>query len=407
MLQKKLQSFLYFSLLGGLFLFPSCSSNSQGQQSQMDTLIHDQLTLAVKQYKDLMTHIPEGKMPRTFDSSKNKLITSDKKWWTVGFYPGTLWYLYEYSKDSTLKNEAEKEMKLIESNKNNTGTHDVGFMMYCSFGNGYRITRNPHYKKVLLTSAASLSTRFNDTVGGIKSWNWKKDEFPVIIDNMMNLELLCWASQNGGSPKYEKEAISHANVTMKNHFRPDYSSWHVVVYNPHTGEVERKQTAQGYADSSAWARGQSWGLYGYTMMFRETHDSTYLQFAEHIAHYILNNPTLPDDMIPYWDYDAPKIPNAYRDVSAASVMASAFLELSRYATNPQKAKKYKAAGKTILINLSKPPYRCKLGEDDGFLLKHSVGSLPGNTEVDVPLTYADYYYVEALLRYKNWFLNKQ
>ncbi len=392
--------------MAGLLLIAFVGCKQQSTNKQMQKLINQDLQFAVKQYTYFMKQVPDDKIPNWYDSTKRKIVYCGDHDWTIGFYPGTLWYLYEYSKDAAIKSEAEEKLKIIEPLKNYKGTHDLGFMMYCSFGNGYRITDNPHYKDVLLTSAASLSTRFNDTVGCVKSWNWGPDKFPVIIDNMMNLELLCWATENGAGPKYMEEAVSHANVTMKNHFRPDYSSWHVVLYDPHTGEVVKKQTHQGYRDSSAWARGQSWGLYGYTMMFRETKDSAYLKQAEHIARFILNNPHLPKDMIPYWDYDAPKIPDTYRDVSAASIMASAFLELSRYATDANKSEKYRKAAEQILISLHKPRYRYSLGEGAGFLLKHSVGSLPGKAEVDVPINYADYYYVEALLRYKNWFLNQ-
>ncbi len=404
-MSKKYHAFLML-LLGGLIslTFLGCSQKNDGPD--MDKLVNQNLDFAVNQYKYFMKNIPEGKIPRTLDSTGGSLTFCGVHDWTIGFYPGTLWYLYQYSGDSIFKDQAEDKMKIIEPLENYEGTHDLGFMMYCSFGNGYRLTHNPHYKEVLLQSAASLSTRFNDTIGCIKSWDWMKGQFPVIIDNMMNLELLCWATQNGGSPKYEQEAISHANVTMKNHFRPDYSSWHVVLYDPHTGAVVKKQTAQGYSDSSAWARGQSWGLYGYTMMFRETKDSAYLQQAEHIAHFILTNPNLPEDMIPYWDYDAPKIPNTYRDVSAGSIMASALLELSTLTPDKQKAKKYKTSAEKILVSLSSPKYRFEQGKGAGFLLKHSVGSLPGKVEIDVPLNYADYYFVEALLRYKNLYLGK-
>lgn len=398
---------MFLSFFSFAFILSSLiGCKGQNEPSNMAFFIDRQLDLSVKQYKIFMKNIPKGKMPRTYDSTTGKIITSDKRWWTVGFYPGTLWYLYEYSGDTSLSDEAAKRMKIIEGDEYYTGTHDLGFMMFCSFGNGYRLTHNPRYKKVLMQSAASLSTRFNDTVGCIKSWDLGKGEFPVIIDNMMNLELLCWATRHGGSPRYIQEAESHANVTMKNHFRPDYSSWHVVIYNPHTGAVMKKRTQQGYSDSSAWARGQSWGLYGYTMMFRETRDSAYLDQAQHIAHFILNNPNLPKDKIPYWDYDAPNIPHAYRDASAASIMASALIELSTLTGSTEKAKKYLTVAKTILINLSRPPYRCKLGECGGFLLKHSVGNLPGNGEVDVPLTYTDYYYVEALIKYKNLIVDK-
>ncbi len=359
------------------------------------------LQFAARQYKLMAAHVPDSVLPRTTNTKNGSLQTSNSTWWTSGFYPGTNWYLFEYTKDPAFKAEALKRMALVEKEKNNKGTHDLGFMMFCPFGNAYRITKDPAYKAVLLTSAASLSTRFNPTVGCIKSWDHGTWKFPVIIDNMMNLELLTWASKASGDKKFAQIAKTHANTTIKHHFRPDYSSYHVIDYDPATGAVLQKKTHQGYADSSAWSRGQAWGLYGYTMMYRETKDKNYLEQARHIAAYILDNPNMPEDQVPYWDYNAPNIPNALRDVSAAAVAASALLELSRY-TDKATGNRYWAAAEKMLTSLCSPAYLAKEGENNDFILMHSVGSLPHNSEVDVPLTYADYYFVEALLRYKQW-----
>jgi hypothetical protein len=274
----------------------------------------------------------------------------------------------------------------------------MGFKVYCSFGTGYRLTKNQHYKDVIIESAKTLSTRFNDKAGVIRSWDHHKEQwaYPVIIDNMMNLELLFAATKLTGDSSFYKIAVTHANTTMKNHYRPDYSSYHVVDYDTATGQVKVKQTAQGYANESAWARGQSWGLYGYTMCYRFTKDKKYLQQAEHIASFILNHPNLPKDIVPYWDYNAPNIPNEPRDASAASIMTSALYELSVYSVN---GKKYRETADKILQNLTNY-YRSPAGESKGFILLHSTGSKPANSEVDVPLTYGDYYYLEALLRSK-------
>ncbi|MFB6455024.1 glycoside hydrolase family 88 protein [Chitinophaga sp. Hz27] len=358
------------------------------------------LQFAARQYKLMAQHLPDSVLPKS-TTKTGALETSNSRWWCSGFYPGTNWYLFEYTKDPAFKAEALKRMALVEKEKNNKGTHDLGFMMYCPFGNAYRITKDPAYKAVLLTSAASLSTRFNPTVGCIKSWDHGTWKFPVIIDNMMNLELLTWASKASGDKKFAEIAKTHANTTMKNHFRPDYSSYHVIDYDPATGAVLQKKTHQGYADSSAWSRGQAWGLYGYTLMYRETKDKKYLEQAKHIAEFILNNPNMPADLVPYWDYNAPNIPNALRDVSAASVAASALLELSKY-TDKTTGNRYWGAAEKMLASLCSPAYLAKEGENNDFILMHSVGSLPHNSEVDVPLTYADYYFVEALLRYKQW-----
>ena len=335
--------------------------------------------------------------PRTLDSTgKLKLVTS--KDWTSGFFPGELWFLYEFTKKQEWKNRAVDFTANMEKEKTNATSHDMGFKIYCSFGNGYRLTKEPHYKDVIIQSAKTLSTRFNPKIGCIRSWDHHKEQwnFPVIIDNMMNLELLFEATKLTGDSSFYKIAVSHANTTLKNHYRPDHSSYHVVDYDTATGQVRKKETAQGYANESAWARGQAWGLYGFTMCFRETKNKIYLRQAEHIASFILNHPTLPIDLVPYWDFNAPDIPNEPRDVSAAAVMASALYELSTYSSN---GKKYRETADKIVQNLTNY-YRSPIGENKGFVLLHSTGSKPANSEVDVPLIYADYYYLEALLRMK-------
>ena len=318
--------------------------------------------------------------------------------WTSGFFPGELWFLYEYSGKDEWKDEAEKFTANIEKEKYNGGTHDMGFKIYNSFGNGYRLTKDAHYKEVIIQSAKTLSTRFNPKVGCIRSWDHHAQQwaFPVIIDNMINLELLFEATKLTGDSSFYKIAVSHANTTMKNHYRSDYSSYHVVDYDTATGKVIKKNTAQGYSDESAWARGQAWGLYGFTMCYRETKNKVYLQQADHIAHFILNNPHLPDDLVPYWDFDAPGIPNEPRDASAAAIMASALYELSTYSNN---GKYYRKTADKIIANLTRY-YRSPLDENKGFILLHSTGSKPADSEVDVPIIYADYYYLEALLRKK-------
>jgi rhamnogalacturonyl hydrolase YesR len=279
-------------------------------------------------------------------------------------------------------------------------------MLYCSFGNAYRILKDPAYHATIDTAAASLSTRYRPNAKVIQSWNSSnKWAGPVIIDNMMNLELLAWVSDHGGDKRYKEIAVNHADQTLLNHFRPDYSSYHVVDYDMNTGKVIKKVTAQGAGDESAWSRGQGWGLYGYTMMYRFTKNKRYLDQARHIAGFILNHPNLPADKIPYWDFNAPTLPDPHtiRDASSAAIIASALLELGQY-TNKKERTAYITAAEQMLTALASPNYRAKLGENGGFLLMHSTGSLPGKSEVDVPLTYADYYFLEALLRYKKWYL---
>jgi len=379
-------------------------STERSTKNKMAVLIDEQFNFAVQQYKVLSNNVAADVMPVTFNEKENKVTTSDTKWWCSGFFPGTLLYIYEYTKDSEIKNEAEKRLSILEKEKHYTGNHDLGFMMYCSFGNAYRLFGKPEDKLVITTSASSLATRYRPSIKAIQSWDSSKNfKCPVIIDNMMNLELLSWASDNGADPKFKEIAITHANTTIENHFRPDYSSYHVLDYDLETGKVLRKVTWQGAADSSAWSRGQGWGLYGYTMMYRFTKDKRYLQQAKNIASFILKNPNLPDDKIPYWDFNAPNIPNALRDASAGALMASALLELGQYSTKKEQ-KEYVSVAEKMIQSLASDKYRAKLGENGGFLLMHSVGALPFNSEVDVPLTYADYYFLEALLRYKKWYL---
>ena len=334
--------------------------------------------------------------PRTVKNGQ--LILGASKDWTSGFFPGQLWYLYEFTGKKEWESEARKFTANIEREKFNGGTHDMGFKIYCSFGNGYRLTHDAHYKEVIIQSAKTLSTRFNPKAGVIRSWDHNKDkwDYPVIIDNMMNLELLFEATKLTGDSSFYKIAVSHANQTMKNHFRADYSSYHVVDYDTATGKVIKKTTHQGFSDESAWSRGQAWGLYGYVMCYRETRNEAYLQQAQHIASFILNNSNMPKDLAPYWDFNAPNIPNEPRDASAAAITASALYELRAYVNNN---KTYQQSANKIIKSLT-GKYRSKIGENRGFILLHSTGSKPSNSDVDAPLSYADYYYLESLLRKK-------
>ena len=370
-------------------------------QAQLLGTIKQNFDDAIAQYKFMAGKLAPGQFPKTYNPAADKFVTSNSGWWCSGFYTGTLLNLYEQQHDAALLTEANRSMDSLAKEQYNTHTHDLGFMMYCSFGNANRVESKPEYKQILINSARSLSTRFNPKVGCIKSWDSKPSDFLVIIDNMMNLELLFWATKETGDSSFYKIAITHANTTMKNHYRPDYSSYHVVNYNAQAGEVQQRKTAQGYADESAWARGQVWGLYGFTVMYRETKDKKYLEQAQHIAKFILGHPNLPADKIPYWDFNAPNIPDALRDASAGAIMASALLELCRYADKKDGINYFNTA-QAILKTLSTPAYKAEAGTNGGFILKHSVGHLPQKSEVDVPLTYADYYFVEAMKRYKQF-----
>ncbi|HVY74923.1 MAG TPA: glycoside hydrolase family 88 protein, partial [Puia sp.] len=366
-------------------------------KSQPKPDIRSQMKLALQQYQALLAAHPDiTQTPHSF--ANGKYVDKPADWWCSGFFAGNLWFLYQYTYDEQWKTAADKWTRAVEQEQYNTGTHDLGFMLYCSFGNGYRLTGNPLYKQVLLQGAKSLATRFNPKSGVIKSWDrFGQYDYPVIIDNMMNLEFLLWAAKASGLSRYYDIAVSHADVTMKNHYRPDHSSYHVVCYDS-VGNVLAKKTAQGANDTSAWARGQAWGLYGFTVMYRETKDKKYLQQAKDIADFFIHHPNLPADKIPYWDFNAPNIPNEERDAAAGAIACSALLELYRY-VGKDKAKEYFDVAEKMLTSLSGPDYRSALGENGNFLIKHCVSSKPGGQDVDAPLIYADYYYLEALLRY--------
>ena len=378
-----MKKLLFVALTAISIVGVSCSERYELKQS-----LKAALEVAVEQDKaqaEVMLEL-QGEMPKTFENGK--LVTANIRWWTSGFFPGSLWLLYEHTGDNELRQYAEHFTSRLESLKDYTGTHDLGFMVFCSYGNGYRLTGNEAYKDVINQASASLATRFNETVGCIRSWNTGRKEHPeedyiVIIDNMMNLEMLEWSG-------YHDLARKHADTTIANHFRDDYSTYHVVTYNELTGDVTDKRTAQGDADASAWSRGQAWGLYGYTMMYRVTGLERYLEQAVHIADYLI--PRLPEDAIPNWDFDAEK---QMKDSSAGSIMASALIELYGHTGN----KEYLAVAERQLRSLSSPAYLAAVGENGNFILKHGTGHLPAGTEVDVPLTYGDYYFIEAAMRY--------
>ena len=393
----KISCVILFLLAGSVC--PGQKNDTYKKDKKLLWAIEKNFKDAAEQYKLLAKNLPADSFPKTYFPATGKYEFSNSAWWCSGFYPGTLLYLYEQTKDTSLYSEAIRTLKMLEKEKNNTHTHDLGFMMYCSFGNANRLVPKPEYNQILLTSARSLATRFNEKVGCIRSWDSKAGDFLVIIDNMMNLELLFWATRFSGDSSFYKIAITHANTTIKNHFRANNSSYHVLNYNAETGEVKEKRTAQGAANESAWARGQSWGLYGFTETYRETKDKKYLEQAIHIADFLLGHPNLPNDKIPYWDYNAPGIPNALRDASAASIMSSALIELSGY-VDTKRSKKYLKAAETILRSLSSADYKAAMGTNGGFILQHGVGHKPAGTEIDVPLTYGDYYFIEAMMRYK-------
>lgn len=386
-------------------LLVACGGTSQ-QAPKTDSFIEENVAFARQQLgkeTEIIEASGECLNPVTLKTD-GSVFYCDYTDWRSGFFPGSLWYLYELSGDSTLVPLATKYTNAIEETKNLTWHHDVGFMVNCSFGNGLRLKDVPGYKEVIIKTAESLSTRFRPVPGIIQSWDvtrgWQSErgwECPVIIDNMMNLELLFEATRLSGDSTYYKVAVSHADRTMQEHFREDGSCYHVIDYSLKDGSVRHRQTAQGYADESTWSRGQAWAVYGYAVCYRYTHNPKYLAQSLKTFHMMKNHARMPEDLIPYWDMDAPNIPDEPRDASSAACIASALYEISTMegVENPAQYKEY-ADG--ILASLASPNYRAALGTNGNFLLMHSVGSIPHGQEIDVPLNYADYYFLEALKR---------
>ncbi|WP_242203548.1 glycoside hydrolase family 88 protein [Aestuariivivens insulae] len=399
--------YLFAFLITALFF--SCKQNSStNNQSEIRNNEVDLYESISQQYEILYDSVQQKKDSKYFlpRSIKNGQIRYAEAYdWTSGFYPGAMWYLYDLTGKNLWKERALEYTKKLDSVQYLKSIHDVGFMIECSYGNAIKFDNKQGYDSIIVQTAKSLATRYRPKAGIIQSWepilHFEEGEWscPVIIDNMMNLELLFHATEISKDSTYYNIAVSHANQTLKNHFRADYSSYHVVDYNTETGEVIKKSTHQGSADESAWARGQAWGVYGYTVMYRETKNPIYLEQAKNIASFIKNHPKLPEDQVPYWDYDIEITQDTPKDASAAAITASALLELCNYVDNALK-EEYMTWAKTIIESLSSPAYLAEIGTNKGFALMHSTGMFPANSEVDSPINYADYYYFEALSRLK-------
>lgn len=401
----------FFNLICVLAICASCTKGKK----ENGNYTSENMAFMTQRLENALRDRPDPhKIPRTI-AKDSSLVTVGPYDWTSGFFPGNLWYMYALTHDKKWKDDAVKYTEVLDTIQYWEGNHDVGFIMNCSYGNGLKFGGQQQYKDILIQTAKSLSTRYNNTTKVIKSWEsqWSWDGvtkwyYPVIIDNMMNLELLFEATKLSGNQKYQDIAIQHAKTTMKNHYRPDYSSYHVVNYDTITGAILDRKTAQGFADNSSWARGQAWGLYGFTVCYRYTKDEKFLDFADNIAKYIINHPNLPEDMVPYWDYYAnnddyhpewnynkDNFPTIPRDASAAAITCSALYELAGYSKNKENL--LKAADK-IRESLLSPAYMVPNSKNKYFILDHSVGSIPHGVEIDVPLVYADYYFLEALYR---------
>ncbi len=377
---------------------------------------------AEKQTHYLLNQCTEKKLiPRSYSPESGVEYVGIKDW-TSGFFPGVLWLLHYHTNTTVWKQEAVHFTQLLSPIQHFTLHHDVGFMIMSSYGLGYALNNDTAYREVIINSANALITRYREKAGTIQSWDKRVSrtgvewECPVIIDNLMNLELLFKVAKLTGNQRYYDIAIRHADNTMKNHIRPDKSTYHLVNYDLKTGKVTDRDTWQGYSRNSTWARGQAWGIYGFSMCYRETGEQRYLQTAIDLADFFLNHKNLPKDKIPLWDFNAGEegyvpdwdISNANgnlhsRDASAAAIVASALLELSTLSAELHQ--KYFKLAETMLKNLSSPKYFARYKTNGGFILQKSVGNMPRGLEVDVPLNYADYYYLEALHRYKQ--MNKK
>lgn len=379
------------------FLLPFCITMSFGPQLHAQESPSELLQKASSIYLELSQKLsPDNGYPRRIASGTN-WETTGASGWTSGFFPGILWQLYNYTEDESFLDSAQRWTDGLEG-QTNAPTHDVGFMINNSFGHGYRDAGIERYKNVTLEAARHLSSRFNPRVGAIRSWDMERFEYPVIIDNMMNLELLFWAAKNGGDPSLVDLATTHARTTIRDHVRADGSTYHVVDYDSETGKVIWRGTHQGLADSSTWARGQAWGVYGFTLAYRETKESIFLDTACRLADRFLEG--LPKDGVPYWDFDAPQEPPEPKDASAGAIAASALWELHALVAEKELRSRYRDASLHLVKNLSSTRYLA-FKSNLPALLHHSTGNKPGDSEIDIPIIYADYYFIEALLRQKS------
>ncbi|WP_290797043.1 glycoside hydrolase family 88 protein [Flavihumibacter sp. UBA7668] len=413
-MRRRLISFRVILLLTLTGYIVSCKSPT------VEERIDHSFQVAAERYDSLLVAASDlTKYPHSF-TLKGEIFYFGIDEWTGGFWPGALWYMYEYTGNQKWKDAALRWTASLESNQYNTKHHDIGFMMFSSYGNGLRITGDTSYKPILIQSAKSLCKRYSPTVGSIQSWNARPSinkqnqwNYPVIMDNMMNLELLFWAAQETGDSNFYKVAVQHAKTTQKNHIRSDFGTFHVVNYDTATGAVLHQQTLQGFSDQSTWARGQAWGIYGFTSTFRFTKDSSFLSTAKGLANFFLRHKNLPADKVPLWDfnvgetgftpdwnYDSTVYPIIPRDVSAAAIAASALFELSTYCQGDEQ-QYYKNAATDMIVSLSQEPYLNTKKTNPYFLLNGSVGNFPAGREINVPLIYADYYFLEAMHRYLN------
>lgn len=404
-LNGKYQLIRILCALGFLMMIICNTSRAQmPKDADFDAKVDDALNFAQKQLKRTIAELNNDstKFPHAVRADKDSSwITTSSSAWGCGYFPGMMWYMYEITGDEFWKKNANRWTLGVEKEKYNKGAQDLGFMITSSFGNAYRLTKNKHYGEVLLETGEHFANRYNSVVGCTRSWGPNEDnkQFQVIIDNMVGTELLFTGAKIGGKKDWFDMAIKHAEKTMKNHLRSDGSTYHVVNYDPVTGVVIGKRSAQGYALESRWARGQAWAIHGFTTTARETSEGRFLQTAQKVADYFINN--LPENYIPYWDFHAPNIPDEKRDTSAASIAASGLFELSTLVEDDKAKQKYFDSACKILNSLCSPPYLSE-GTDTPAILLEMIETRYDARDPSVKLSciWGDYFFVEAIVRYQ-------
>ena len=401
-----------------LFAITLCSLAACQTQQTSDFDADQALQYCTGQVNRALSDLRDNDGTYDFTMEPRNILEGETTWncrkaaaeeWCSGFWPGVLWMTYNYTNDDSIRRAAEGYTASLNFLAERPAyDHDLGFLVINSFLKGYEATGNEEYKRIALAAADTLATLYNSKVGTILSWPRHVKDYGghnTIMDNMINLELLFWASLTPDpSPKGEGRkrlydiAVSHADTTMRYHFRPDGSCYHVAVYDTLSGNFLRGQTHQGYADSSMWSRGQSWAIYGYTMVYRFTKEQRFLEHAQKVTDiYLKRLKETSGDWVPIWDMDDPRGQQAPKDASTACVVASALLELQQY-VDAEKGKTYREAAENMLRDLSSDKYQSR-DKNCAFLL-HSTGHHPAGSEIDASIIYADYYYIEALLRYQ-------
>lgn len=377
-----------------LFFNLSLSAN------ELDSLVDNAIKISLIKLENSVVDVADSTLFPTYATEELvwKLKGSDD--WTSGFYPGCLWYAYELSGNEKFEKWARQWTASIEHEKFNMETHDLGFRFMCTFANGLRLGNNSEYddyKDIILTAASSLSKRYNRKIKCLSS-NWDmleiENSFPVVIDIMANLNILFWAAENGGTKYYKDYALNHARKTYRDFVRSDGGTYHIVRYNKENAEIINKGTLQGDGDETTWSRGHAWMVYGLVETYAYTGEKDILNMAIKMSDYFIEH--LPDDQVSIWDFQSEI---DYRDVSASSIVTSALFRLANQVEGKDLKEKYSAQAAGMLTSLCKPPYFIE-NINSNCILDHSVQYLPINSNVDVPAIFADYYFLEALVRYK-------